>query len=278
MSTPNGGRARAGDGAASDAPGRDERIVAADRQDRPRDRWALGLLFCVIVAAIVIYLFVQGIRYLRPNLLVSRPEVGYTENQTGGFLDPMIGTLLVAVLAMAIAVPARDRDRRLAERVRRPTGLARVAESTIEMFAGSPLDRARAVRHAAVREPRAGVPQPETSGGVVYGRSFFAAARDAVAGRAAAGRRATSARGCRRSPATCARPPMRSARRKIATTRRDAAAAARPSVVDRCDARRRPHDRRHGDDRRPARRDAAASQRVGARSAARGRCAEPEAR
>ena len=99
---------------------------------------ALGLLFCVIVAAIVIYLFVQGIRYVRPNLLVSRPEVGYTENQTGGFLDPMIGTLLVAVLAMAIAAPVGIAIAVWLSEYARPTGLARVAESTIEMFAGAP--------------------------------------------------------------------------------------------------------------------------------------------
>ena len=54
------------------------------------------MLFCAIAASIVIYLLVQGLRYVRPSLLVTHPTVGYTENQTGGFLDPLIGTLLVA--------------------------------------------------------------------------------------------------------------------------------------------------------------------------------------
>ena len=35
--------------------------------------WALGLLFCAIAAAIVIYMLVQGIRYVRPELLVTSP-------------------------------------------------------------------------------------------------------------------------------------------------------------------------------------------------------------
>ena len=46
---------------------------------RLRDRlglafaWFLGLLFCAIVAAIVIYLAVQGIQYLRPSMLCHQP-------------------------------------------------------------------------------------------------------------------------------------------------------------------------------------------------------------
>jgi len=75
--------------------------------------WTLGLLFCVIAAALVIYLLVQGIRYMSPSLLVTHPKVGYTESQTGGFLDPMIGTLIVALLARDRR-PAGHGDRRVA--------------------------------------------------------------------------------------------------------------------------------------------------------------------
>ena len=38
--------------------------------------WFLGLLFCAICAAIVIYLLVQGIRYLGPGSAVDQPEGG----------------------------------------------------------------------------------------------------------------------------------------------------------------------------------------------------------
>ncbi len=41
--------------------------------------WALGLLFCAIVGAIVIYLLIQGIKFVRPSLLVTSPKVGYNE-------------------------------------------------------------------------------------------------------------------------------------------------------------------------------------------------------
>ena len=57
-------------------------------------------------AAIVIYFLVEGIRYLRPNLLVTNPVAASSESQTGGFLDPLLGTVIVGTMAMAIAVPA----------------------------------------------------------------------------------------------------------------------------------------------------------------------------
>ena len=34
--------------------------------------WALGLLFCAIAVAIVVYLLVQGIKFLQPEMLWSR--------------------------------------------------------------------------------------------------------------------------------------------------------------------------------------------------------------
>jgi ABC-type phosphate transport system permease subunit len=67
--------------------------------------WFLGLLFCAICAAIVIYLVVQGIHYLRPYMLWTNPKVGNTESETGGFLAEEIGTLVVTLIAMIIAVP-----------------------------------------------------------------------------------------------------------------------------------------------------------------------------
>ena len=67
--------------------------------------WTAGLGLCAITAAIVIYLAVQGIRYLHPDLIWTNPQVGYTQNETGGFLDPLIGTFLVAGLAIMIAGP-----------------------------------------------------------------------------------------------------------------------------------------------------------------------------
>src|SRR5205823_10631573 len=86
-------------------------VVELSAPWRLRDRaglafaWFLGLLFCAITAAIVVYLLVQGLKYVRPSLFVTQPAAGFTESETGGFLDPLIGTFAVGLMAMAIAFP-----------------------------------------------------------------------------------------------------------------------------------------------------------------------------
>ena len=98
--------------------------------------WFFGLLFCAIAAAIVIYFAIEAIHYLRPSLLVTNPTPGVAESQTGGFLDPMLGTFIVSAMAMAIAVPVGVAIAVWLSEFGRPTALARVAESAIEMLAG----------------------------------------------------------------------------------------------------------------------------------------------
>ena len=75
--------------------------------------WALGLLFCAIAAAIVVYMLVQGIALRAPGAARHPPRApASTEADSGGFLDPLIGTLLVAAIAIAIALPVGVGDRR----------------------------------------------------------------------------------------------------------------------------------------------------------------------
>lgn len=136
--------------------------------------WALGLLFCVIVAAIVIYLLIQGLRFVRPSLLVTSPSVGYSENQTGGFLDPMIGTALIALVAMVIAVPLGIAVAVWLSEYGRPSAFARLAESTIEMLAGTPSIVLALFGTLLFQAPALGF-LSQTNGGIVLGRSFFAA-------------------------------------------------------------------------------------------------------
>jgi phosphate transport system permease protein len=40
--------------------------------------WALGLLFCAIAVAIVVYLLVQGIKFLRPEMLWTPAAAGFS--------------------------------------------------------------------------------------------------------------------------------------------------------------------------------------------------------
>ncbi len=136
--------------------------------------WALGLLFCAITAAIVIFLAVQGIRYLSPSLLWTNPKVGFTEGATGGFLDPLIGTVLVALIAIAIAGPVGVGVAVWLSEYGRPAGLARVVESTVEMLAGAPSVVLALFGILLFQSPALGF-LSEVNAGVVFGKSFFAA-------------------------------------------------------------------------------------------------------
>ena len=136
--------------------------------------WSLGLLFCAITVAIVVFLAVQGIRYLNPSLLWTNPKVGFTQGDTGGFLDPLIGTMLVAAIAIAIAGPVGVGVAVWLSEYGRPTGLARVVESTVEMLAGAPSVVLALFGILLFQAPALGF-LSEVNAGVVFGKSFFAA-------------------------------------------------------------------------------------------------------
>lgn len=136
--------------------------------------WFLGLLFCVICAAIVIYLLVEGIRYLSPDLLWTNPKVGTSQNLTGGFLGPMLGTVYVIAIAMALATPIGVGVAVWLSEYGRPRALARVVESTVLMFAGAPSIVLALFGLILFRASFLGF-LTEKNGGVVYGKGFFPA-------------------------------------------------------------------------------------------------------
>jgi phosphate transport system permease protein len=136
--------------------------------------WFLGLLFCAVAVAIVVFLAVQGIRYLRPELLWTNPKVGFTQNETGGFLDPLLGTFLCAGIAIFIAGPVGIGVAVWLSEYGRPTGLARTVESTVEMLAGAP-SVVLALFGILLFDSKALGFLSETNGGVVLGKSFLAA-------------------------------------------------------------------------------------------------------
>jgi phosphate transport system permease protein len=136
--------------------------------------WFLGLLFCAITVGIVVFLAIQGIRFLHPDLIWTNPQVGYTQNQTGGFLDPLIGTFLIAAIAIGIAGPVGVGVAVWLSEYGRPAGLARVVESTVEMLAGAPSVVLALFGILLFESPVLGF-LSETNAGVVFGKSFFAA-------------------------------------------------------------------------------------------------------
>jgi phosphate transport system permease protein len=191
--------------------------------------WFLGLLFCAICAAIVLYLLVQGIRYVRPSMLITNPQVGYTENETGGFLAPMLGTFMVAAIAIGIAAPVGIAIAVWLSEYSRPRWLARIVESTVEMLAGAPTI-VLALFGILLFEAHALGFLSETINGVVFGKSFFAAG--AILSLVALPLVASTVReGLQAIPNHVREASYAVGKTKIATTRRVLLPAARPSVI-----------------------------------------------
>jgi phosphate transport system permease protein len=191
--------------------------------------WSLGILFCVIAVAIVGYMLVQGIKYVRPELLVTPPKVGFTQDDTGGFSDALLGTLIVSVMGMAIAIPVGIGIAVWLSEYGRPFALARLAESTVEMIAGTPSIVLALFGTVIFTSPALGF-LTRSSDGVVFGRSFFAAA--AMLSLVALPLVVGSVReGLQAIPRHIREASYAVGKTRIATTRRILLPAARPSVA-----------------------------------------------
>jgi len=137
--------------------------------------WIAGLGLCAIAGAIVIYMGYRGLEYVRPELLVSRPALSTNQSETGGFLDPLIGTLLLTVIGIAIALPLAVASALWIAEYGRPAWLARIVESSIEIVAGTP-DIVIALFGLAVFQLHLlSWASFTASGGGVFGKSFLAA-------------------------------------------------------------------------------------------------------
>ena len=120
------------------------------------------------------FLAVQGLRYLHPDMVWTNPRAGYTQSETGGILAPLVGTILVTVVAMAIATPLGVGVAVWLSEYSRPAPLARVVESTVEMLAGAPSIVLALFGLILFQSHLLGF-LSMTNSGVVYGKSFFAA-------------------------------------------------------------------------------------------------------
>jgi phosphate transport system permease protein len=137
--------------------------------------WAAGISLCVIAAAIVLYMGFRGIQYLRPALIFTRPQTSANQAGSGGFLDPLLGTIVLTVIGIALALPLALASAVWVAEYGRPSWLARVVESSIEVVAGTP-DIVIAIFGIAVFQLALLAPFSFTSeGGGVFGRSFIAA-------------------------------------------------------------------------------------------------------
>jgi phosphate transport system permease protein len=138
--------------------------------------WAAGILLCLIAAAIVIYMFVRGTQYLSLDLITSRPEAGANQAQSGGFLDPLEGTVILTVMGAALAAPLGVATAVWLTEYGRPFWLARAVESGVEIVAGTPSIVLAIFGLIVFSNSALSFLSFTAQGGAVFGRSFFAAA------------------------------------------------------------------------------------------------------
>jgi len=137
--------------------------------------WATGIALCVIAVAIVLYMFVKGISYLKPSLFVESPAPSLRQSQAGGFLDPIVGTLIVTVIGIAIAAPAGIGLAAWLSEYGRPAWLARAVESSIETIAGVPSIVLAIFGLIIFSQSFLGFLSQQASNGTVTAQSFFVA-------------------------------------------------------------------------------------------------------
>ena len=137
--------------------------------------WAVGIGLCLIALAIVLFMFFKGIGYMHPSLFVQSPAPSAKQSQSGGFLDPIEGTLIVAAVGIAIAAPLGIALGTWLAEYRRPAWLARAVESAIEIIAGAPSVVLALFGLLIFDQGFLGFLSQTSAGGGVYGRSFLAA-------------------------------------------------------------------------------------------------------
>jgi phosphate transport system permease protein len=137
--------------------------------------WVAGMGLCLLAAAIVVYMGYRGLEYLRPKLLFERPAVSTNQSETGGFLDPLLGTFVLTAIGVLLAIPLAVGSALWIAEYGRPSWLARIVESSIEIVAGTP-DIVIALFGLAIFQLHLLAPFSYTAeGGGVYGKSFIAA-------------------------------------------------------------------------------------------------------
>jgi phosphate transport system permease protein len=137
--------------------------------------WAAGILLCLIAGAIVIYMFVRGTQYLSLDLITSRPQAGADQARSGGFLDPLEGTLILTVMGAGLAAPLGVATAVWLTEYGRPFWLARAVESGVEIVAGTPSIVLAIFGLIIFSNQALGFLSFTAQGGAVFGRSFLTA-------------------------------------------------------------------------------------------------------
>lgn len=137
--------------------------------------WAAGIALCLIAAGIVLYMAVKGLQYLSFNLLTQPPEADLDQSKSGGFLDPLIGTVVLTILGTLIAAPLGICTAMWLSEYARPSWLARAVESGVEVVAGTPTIVLAIFGLLVFQQQIFEFMSFVAEGDAVFGRSFFIA-------------------------------------------------------------------------------------------------------
>ena len=144
---------------------------------------ASGFLLCAIAAAIVLFMLFKGLSTLSLDLFAERPSLEGDQRREGGFLDPLIGTVMLAAIGTAIAVPLGVATAVWIVEWGRPAWLARAVESGIEIVAGTPSVVLAIFGLAFFSQGIFGFLSFTAAGNAVFGRTVGSSTRRIVATR-----------------------------------------------------------------------------------------------
>ena len=124
-------------------------------------------------------MLVRGLQYVNLDALFEKPLVGETTESgastSGGFLDPIIGTLILTAIGTLIAFPIGVGTAVWLSEYGRPAWLARAVESGVEIVAGTPTIVIAIFGLLVFSNGIFGFLSFTAEGGAVFGRSFFIA-------------------------------------------------------------------------------------------------------
>jgi phosphate transport system permease protein len=137
--------------------------------------WGAGLALTFVALFLLAFLAYKGVSFISLELLTARPEPGTDQSQTGGIIDPIVGTLLMVIIGTAWALPLGVGAALWVVEYGKTSVLARAVESAIEIVAGMPSIVIAIFGLAIAQLPIMGPLSITAEGGAVFGRSFLIA-------------------------------------------------------------------------------------------------------
>jgi phosphate transport system permease protein len=101
--------------------------------------WAAGATLVIAIAVIVGWLIYEGLRAISWEFLTTNPAAGSLEQGVaGGILSPLIGTVIVTTMGMAIALPLGLGTAIFLAEYRSPAWLAKATDTAVDLIFGVP--------------------------------------------------------------------------------------------------------------------------------------------